>query len=91
MMSGLPAATPMPSGIDELAAQIEEPFSILPLTPLTNVIIRETDLLFGTTDTDVSEDSIGATAFEDLDLSKAMNPDLKPRAEGDLKSRMYDV
>lgn len=33
-------------GIDELASEIEEPFSILPLTPLTNIIVQETQELF---------------------------------------------
>jgi len=37
-------------GIDELAAQIEEPFSILPLTPLVEVIKREADELFDMAD-----------------------------------------
>lgn len=51
-------------GIDELAAQIEEPFSILPLTPLVEVIKRETDELFdiapalmAATDPTLSEDT----------------------------------
>jgi predicted membrane chloride channel (bestrophin family) len=52
------------AGIDELAAQIEEPFSILPLTPLVEVIKRETDELFdiapalmAATDPTLSEDT----------------------------------
>jgi len=63
MIPALYLTTVVLIGIDELASQIEEPFSILPLTPLTNVIIRETDTLFGIS-SKLSKDAIGATAFE---------------------------